>query len=131
MENQTKAKEPALTLVYEISIITANDYIDLERLNKYKAAATKRTFTNRIKFWTLSQVKPNLMMQGTYDLVVDWYRKDRRHDADNVYFGIKFLLDGIVAAGVVADDSRKHIRNISHRIHDGKKMQVVMQFLKI
>ena len=33
-----------------------------------------------------------------------WICKDRRKDKDNVRFAAKYILDGLVAAGILADD---------------------------
>lgn len=38
-----------------------------------------------------------------------WYTKDLRKDADNVGFAKKFLLDGLVLAGSLPDDTRRYV----------------------
>jgi hypothetical protein len=121
--------DPILHLKYEIWIPTLNEYIDAERVNKYKAANMKKVLTQKIKFWTMSQSR--IKLHGLHDVVLIWTRKDRRHDADNVYAGIKFLLDGIVAAGTLPGDDRKHVRHISHEIHQGNKEWVEVLFFKV
>jgi hypothetical protein len=120
---------PVLILRYEVNIPTLNEYIDYERTNKYHAARVKKATTNRIKWWTMEQTRQKL--PGMHDLVLIWQRNNKVHDADNVYAGIKFLLDGIVAAGTIPDDSRKHIRHISHRIEQGVSNKVEIQFYKV
>lgn len=67
--------------------------------------------------------------KGLYDIEVVWYRQNKKHDADNVFFGIKFLLDGIVASGIIPGDDRKVIRDISHKIRSGDKNYVEVYFL--
>jgi len=121
--------DPILHLKYEIWIPTLNEYIDAERVNKYKAANMKKVLTQKIKFWTMSQSR--IKLHGLHDVVLIWTRKDRRHDADNVYAGIKFLLDGIVAAGTLPGDDRKHVRNIRHEIQQGQKEWVEVLFFKV
>ena len=37
-----------------------------------------------------------------------WYSKDSRKDIDNVAFAKTFILNGLVLAGVLTEDSRKH-----------------------
>ena len=39
-----------------------------------------------------------------------------RRDADNVGFARKFVLDGLVAAGVIKDDSRKYVEQCPDRV---------------
>jgi hypothetical protein len=43
-----------------------------------------------------------------------WYVRNRRRDPDNISSGTKFLLDGLVTAGVLEGDGWKHIAGISH-----------------
>lgn len=40
---------------------------------------------------------------------IEFYEKDRRRDVDNIEFGTKFILDGLVKAGVIPDDSQKYV----------------------
>ena len=44
----------------------------------------------------------------------DWYCPNARKDIDNVEFAKKFINDGIVAAGVLPDDSRKYVGETSN-----------------
>lgn len=48
-------------------------------------------------------------------LVITWYEPDHRRDPDNIMAGQKFILDALVTAKVIPDDSQKHIQGISHR----------------
>lgn len=125
MENKTKT----LILRYEMALPTLNEYIEVERVNRHRAAALKKAWTQRVKWWTLEQRRTPLI--GLYDLDIMWYRDCKRHDADNVYFGIKFLLDGIVAAGVLPGDDRKVIRDISNHIRQHKNNVVEITFIKV
>lgn len=42
-------------------------------------------------------------------IVMVFHEPDRRRDADNVEFARKFVLDGLVASGVVVGDSPAHV----------------------
>ena len=46
---------------------------------------------------------------GTVAIGLTWVEKDRRRDQDNVTSGQKFLLDGLVEAGVIRDDSQRYV----------------------
>ena len=48
------------------------------------------------------------------DITCRWITRDLRKDPDNVSAGIKFILDGLVMAGVLPDDRRKQINSIKH-----------------
>jgi len=101
----------------EGSLTSLNDYISAERTNKFMAAGIKKKETHKV--WAYAenakrQFKPN--PNGLYDLFIRWYEKDNRKDSDNVFSSVKFILDGIVKAGIINGDGRKYIRNIHHYI---------------
>ena len=54
-------------------------------------------------------------------LNITWYCKDKRKDKDNISVGIKFILDGLVKAGVIENDGWKQIENFTHRFEVDKK----------
>lgn len=54
-------------------------------------------------------------------LVITWYEPDRRRDPDNIMAGQKFIMDGLVMAGVIPNDSQRHIKGILHRFDVDKK----------
>lgn len=45
-----------------------------------------------------------------------WREPSARRDPDNVCAGAKFILDGLVEAGVLEGDGRKHIARITHQV---------------
>jgi len=48
-------------------------------------------------------------------LVITWFEPDRRRDPDNIMAGQKFILDGLVQAGTITNDSQRYIQSITHR----------------
>jgi Holliday junction resolvase RusA-like endonuclease len=50
-----------------------------------------------------------------------WFESDRRRDLDNICVGQKFILDGLVSAGILPDDGWKWISGLEHRFHLDKK----------
>ena len=51
-----------------------------------------------------------------FDFEIDWYRNSKRHYSDNLFFDVKFILDGLVLAKILENDNRKFVRNIHHNI---------------
>lgn len=45
-----------------------------------------------------------------------WVEENRKRDLDNIMFGIKFVLDGLVKAGVLKDDSPRYVKRITHEV---------------
>jgi len=100
--------------ILNTELITLNEYIKIERTNRIMAANKKKELTNKVAWLIKAQnVKLNDCL---HDINIFWYRTTKKHDPDNVYFGIKFILDGLVKSAVLASDGRKNIRHIHHYI---------------
>lgn len=54
-------------------------------------------------------------------LIITWYEPNGRRDPDNVMAGQKFMLDALVHAGVIPNDSQKYIAGIVHRFRVDKQ----------
>ena len=111
---------------------TLNEYIKAERgtKGKYIAAKLKKNATESVAWFVQSQ-SVLLPKDTLFDVVIDWYRKDKRHDSDNVFFGVKFILDGLVLSGKLENDNRKHIQNIHNNIITDRKSNANFCIVKI
>ena len=93
-------------------ITTLNDYIAAERTSRYMAAQIKRfeTYQARYAAWSYPAYP------GEYPVLItfEWARKSRKSDPDNVAFAAKFVLDGLVEAGIILGDGWKYIAEIQH-----------------
>ncbi len=78
--------------------ISLNDYIRVERANRYKAAKVKQEETEAARLYVLDRQPVR-----EYPVIVwfTWFRKNGRTDPDNIAFAAKFILDGFVQAGVL------------------------------
>lgn len=84
-----------------------NDYIKLERGNKYAA----NTLKQKEKKIVASNTKGE-QYKGNYpiEIVLKPHYKDHRQDLDN--FRYKGILDGLVSCGVLKNDNLRHIQKI-------------------
>jgi len=87
--------------------VSLNEYIDAERSNRYKAAKIKEQQTNSVYYLTRSQ--KFRIEQKKYDIIFTWFMPNERKDHDNICFAKKFVLDGIIKAGVLPNDNGKYI----------------------
>lgn len=62
---------------------------------------------NRLKPW-------DKMANGPAEIEFQWRERGRRRDFDNIAAGAKFVLDGLVKAGVLAGDGWSHVWSITH-----------------
>ena len=82
-----------------------NKYINSERTNKFVAAKIKREET-RIAYLSL---KGSPAIKTPCKLRFIWATTNKRIDPDNIAWAKKFILDGMVKANIIPDDTRKHI----------------------
>lgn len=86
-----------------------NQYIKIERGNKYQSAKVKKEYTNMTMYMAMNKkaIKTPCRLKFT------WVMKNKRTDPDNICFGRKFALDGLVKAGIIPDDTFKHIKGFT------------------
>ena len=84
-----------------------NEYINIERTNKYFANNLKQKEKEIVKYLTIGK-----KYNGNYPVEITFrpHFKDHRKDLDN--FRIKGLLDGLVACKVLKNDNLNHIQRI-------------------
>ena len=88
-----------------------NEIIAMSKEHWAKYAEEKHSRTEQIAWLAKEQIC------GKYsrvDLIFNWYCKDKRRDKDNIIAGQKFIIDGLVEAGVIENDGWEQIGNISH-----------------
>lgn len=106
MENR-----PSFTIPGELTDL--NTYIDALNSNRYAANSIKKAETQLAfaKSFRLRDIPLH------YPVVVHfhWYSKDNRKDVDNVAFAKKYVLDGMVQARVLKNDSRKFVAGFSDK----------------
>lgn len=58
--------------------------------------------------------RPIILPWSPVDIIIDWYGHNRP-DRDNISSRCKAYVDGIVASGLIPDDSPDHVRSIQVR----------------
>lgn len=79
-------------------------------------AQMKEEYTNLVAF--LAKQLPHCEKAT---LKITWYEPNRKRDPDNIMGGQKFILDGLVLAGIIPNDSQKYIAGIIHRFRVDKQ----------
>ena len=82
-----------------------NDYISAERSQRGYAASMKKKETKRAA--DAAHGVPTF--SDPVIVSFKWVEPNARRDIDNVAFAHKFILDGLVDAGVLKGDSRKYV----------------------
>ena len=89
----------------EYKFTSLNSYINAERTNRYKAAAIKKRET-RIAYLSF---KGKEKIDTPCRLKFTWLIKDKRRDLDNIGYAKKYILDGMVKAGIIENDGLNQI----------------------
>ena len=100
-----------LTLHGELPAI--NEIIAASKSHYSKYARVKRANTNLVALeCRVQELKP---IDKPVSILFAHYRKSKRKDPDNVAGGAqKMILDGLVTAGVLPDDTMKYIKSLHH-----------------
>ena len=88
-----------------------NEIIAMSKEHWAKYAEEKHNRTEEIAYLAKSQIKRKYKK---VDLIFTWYCKNKKRDKDNIIAGQKFILDGLVAAGVIENDGWRQVGNILH-----------------
>jgi Holliday junction resolvase RusA-like endonuclease len=103
-----------------------NAHEDKARANKYAAATDKKTWTNAVAWMAkAAQCRP---IDGKVNVHIIWGLRwstlDKR-DPDNIYSAVKFVLDGLVLAGVLKNDTRRYVGSILHEYDESANKTLV------
>lgn len=108
-----------------------NEYIQKERSNRFMGAKVKKEATDLVTIQ--SKRYAGKISEYPVSVILNWHVKKNRGkyaDPDNIGFGTKFILDGLVNAGVLEDDTYKQIESITHQfIWDSTEDKVVIQLV--
>lgn len=94
-------------LIIKGSLPGRNESEKAARTHWSVGAKMKKEYTDLIMCVCKSQkIKPVEKAR----IEVTFFEKDMRRDSDNVYGGLKYILDGMVKAGVLKNDTRKIVK---------------------
>jgi Holliday junction resolvase RusA-like endonuclease len=88
-------------------------------------AQMKEKYTNMVAWVAARMPKFNKI-----DVAITWVEPNMRRDPDNITAAQKFILDGLVRAGIIKDDSQKYVNSIIHRFKVDKRnprVEVVLE----
>jgi Holliday junction resolvase RusA-like endonuclease len=91
-------------------------------------------YSNLKKRWTATVcdiVGEPKRQHNMYSVKCWWYRTNRRADPDNIAHGIKYILDGLVKAGLLADDRWKNVKSIEHYFGVREDPRVEVQITEV
>lgn len=85
-----------------IKFPSLNEYIGAMNRNRHAGNAMKRDFTTQVGWWA-KMLKP---VSSPVHITFTYQEANRKRDPDNITFAKKFILDGLVAGGVLPNDTQ-------------------------
>lgn len=95
-----------------------NEYTKACRSNHRAGARMKKDNQEAVQ-WAIRAARIN-PMSGKVNVKVTWYERDMRRDKDNIRFGVKFILDALVAEGIIKNDSWTYIGELRDEYYCSK-----------
>lgn len=109
-----------------------NTYINECRRHRKAGNALKRECTDIAGMHAISNgIKP---VRQPVIIGLRFLEPDKKRDVDNVYSGAKFILDGLVRANILPDDSQKWVVDVGYdisHVDSPKKAGVVVRIFGI
>ena len=99
-----------------------NEYINADRSNKYAGAKIKKNATELCTWSFLGK-----SWHGKIHLHFKWYVKNRKKDPDNIAHAKKYILDGMVQAGSIANDGWSQIAGFQDSFFVDKNERVEIE----
>ena len=107
-----------------------NEMIDAAKQGKGKYqpyAKMKETYTNMVAWLAKKLPKYNKIR-----VIITWFDPDDKHDPDNTAAGQKFIMDGLVLAGTIPNDTKKYIKSIAHEFEtDRQNPRVEVEIIEV
>ncbi len=116
-----------MTVEIPLKLPSANEYIDVCRTNKYKAADYKRGIESRLALF----LKRIPKFENPITIHFHWVEGNKRRDLDNVAFAKKFILDALVKLGKLKDDNRKCVTAFSDTFSYGSDFKVILNITEL
>lgn len=83
-----------------------NDYSDAERTHRMVAAKMKKEYTDLVADYLRLAKAPKFKK---ISVSFEWFEPNTKRDPDNIVFAKKFVLDGMVQAGMIKNDTQKYV----------------------
>lgn len=112
-----------MTIVISGQLATLNEHDAANRNNKFGGAKLKKEMTELVQ-WQVKKHKP-IKSAGIYNFT--WLISSK-HDPDNIAFAKKYILDGLVKAGTIPNDTQKYVLGFSDsfiKVDKGKEKVVI------
>jgi len=107
---------------------TMNEIVAASKSHHLKYSTMKKRYTDLVA-WSAMSAKLPIIDHADFEII--WYCKNKKKDKDNITAGQKFIFDGLVTAGVIANDGWAQIGDVNHAFRlDKQNPRVVVRILE-
>lgn len=107
---------------------TLNTMINANRAGPYAGAKVKRDNDARVRA-AIEEQLAGVHIEGPVKVKIIWYEANRKRDPDNIASAKKFILDALVRAGVLENDTHRYISEFSDKFKfdkDNPRIEVTL-----
>lgn len=106
-----------------------NEVINKNRYNRYAGAKLKKDIDNLICIYirraiAIGTIAP--LGEQSCTIHIDYYERTKRRDVDNIQSAQKFILDALQHTGILKNDSRRYVKQITSTVYDSDADAVVV-----
>jgi len=105
-----------------------NSIIEASKQHWAQYYAFKQQYTTLVWLCARAALKP--FQEFPIDFSIHWYCKNKRKDKDNISAGKKFILDGLIKAGIIPSDSWRHVGDFEDRFYLDRANPRIVVYMK-
>lgn len=98
-----------------------NQMIKLSKSHYLAYSSMKKKWTKKV---AEAAIEAKITPGDSIYLKLEWHEPTKRRDPDNIASAIKFVLDGLVTAGVIPNDGWKQVLGWDNKLVHSKKQGV-------
>ena len=106
---------------------SCNTYINACRRNRFVGAKLKADTEDQIIIFLNKLPR----IENPVKISFLWIEDSKRRDLDGITFGKKFILDALVKAGVLPDDSQKYVKAFTDSFDYAKEAKVILEIEEV
>ena len=107
-----------------------NEYTKACRNNKYIGAKMKQDVEENVWVYIKQQMK-STKIDSPVKINFTWIEENKKRDLDNICFAKKFILDALVKANVLKNDTQNYVRGFSDTFLYSNKISVIVEIEEI
>lgn len=107
-----------------------NEYMNINRYNKYAGAKIKRDEEMFIRTAIYEQLG-NIKIEKPIIIHFTWVESNRKRDLDNIAFGKKFILDALVKSEIIPNDNPIYVRGFTDEFNYEQESRVIVEMEEV